>query len=150
MLFGLGYHALLVLPILGLIDIAFLLFSPVGNHLQYLALMGPAALVAAGLARAAQGRWRTLAHATAGAIVLALGAGTAARASAYQDDLTLWTRAAREAPQSLVAAWMHAEKLAESGRPAEALRSLGEAADRLRDPADRGGRARCSSCRRGR
>ena len=33
---------------------------------------------------------------------------------------------------------MHAEKLAESGRPAEALRSLGEAADRLRDPADRG------------
>ena len=84
-----------MLPILGLIDIAFLLFSPVGNHLQYLALMGPAALVAAVLARVAQGRWRTVAYATAGAIALSLGVGTAVRASAYQDDLSLWTRAAR-------------------------------------------------------
>lgn len=137
-LVALGYHALLVLPILGIIDLAFLLFSPVGNHLQYLALMGPTALVAAALARAARGRWRALAHATSVAIVLALGAGTAVRAAAYHDDLSLWSRAAREAPQSLVAAWMHAEQLAGVGQPAEALRSLGAAAERIRDPADRG------------
>jgi predicted Zn-dependent protease len=137
LLIALAYHALLVLPILGLVDIAIFHFTPRANHLQYLALMGPAALVGAALARASAGRWRTAATALGAALVLALGAATAVRASAYRDDLALWTRAAREAPQSLMAAWMYAEKLAETGRPDLALRSLADAADRIHDPADR-------------
>jgi tetratricopeptide (TPR) repeat protein len=137
-LLALGYHGLMVLPILGLLDIAFLLFSPVGNHLQYLALMGPVALVAHVLGRLADGRWRTLATAASAALVLALGALTFRRSAAYVDDVSLWTAAIREAPQSLTAARMHAGALAADLREEEAMQALQAAASRLRDPGDAG------------
>jgi tetratricopeptide (TPR) repeat protein len=135
-LFALGYHALMLLPVLGLVDFAYLVYTPVSNHLQYLALMGPMALVAAGLARAAERRWHLPAQVATVVLLLAFGAGAAWRATAFQDDLTLWTRAERDAPQSLVAARMRAETLIESGRGDDAIRALVAVSGRLEDPAE--------------
>jgi hypothetical protein len=131
-----GYHALMVLPVLGLVDMAMFLFTPVANHLQYLALMGPAALFGLAAARL-RARWPVRGPAAAGLVLAALGASTAARAMAFRDDLALWQAAADAAPQSLMAAWMHAEQVATAGRPREALGIVEAAAARLRDPAER-------------
>lgn len=140
-LLALAFHGAMVLPVLGLLDMAFLVFSPVGNHLQYLALMGPVALVAHGLARLGERRWRKVAIALSAGIVVLLGTRTFQRSAAYRDDVSLWSRAVREAPRSLTAARMLAGALADAGRPREALAALEAAAARLRDPAD-AGRAR--------
>ena len=47
----------MLLPVLGLLEIAWFRIGPVSNHLQYLALMGPAALAGAAVDRLAS-RWR--------------------------------------------------------------------------------------------
>ena len=137
LLIALGYHALAVLPVLGLVEMAFHLFSPIGNHLHYLALMGPLALVAAGLGRVASGRWHGMALAAAALLVLALGVRTFQRASAYRDDVSLWTRAVEEAPESLTAARMLTGALEEADRRAEGRSALQAAAGRIRDPASK-------------
>lgn len=134
-LIALAYHGIVVLPVLGLVEMSFLYFSPIGNHLQYLALMGPAALVAAGLGRLAAGPRRALALGAAALLVLALGVTTARRSSAYVDDVSLWTRAVAEAPESLTAARLLAGALVEADRRAEAMSSLRAAAARIRAPA---------------
>lgn len=136
LLLAAGYHALMVLPVLGLLDMAVFLFTPVANHLQYLALMGPAALLGWAAARLSA-RWPVPAAAAAGLVLAALAASTAARTTAFRDDLALWRAASEDAPQSLMAAWMHAEQVAAAGRPREALGLLEAAAGRLRDPAER-------------
>lgn len=136
--FALGYQALLVLPVLGLADMAYLRIAPVADHLQYLALMGPVALAGAGLARLSRpGRWRPAGLAASGAVAVALAALTAVRAGAFLGDLPFWEAAARGSPQSRVAALAYAEQLGAAGRVPEARRALANAAARLRDPADR-------------
>jgi tetratricopeptide (TPR) repeat protein len=140
-LLAFAFHGLMVLPVLGLLDMAFLLFSPAGNHLQYLALMAPAALAGHGLGRLAEGRWRGAAVGASALLVVALLALTVRRSAAYVDDLSLWTAAVREAPQSLTAARLHAGALATARREREAIQALEAAVARLRDPAD-AGRAR--------
>ena len=135
--FALAYHAAMVLPVLGLVDMAYLRFAPVASHLQYLALMGPVALVAAGLARLGAGRPRTAALAGSALLVAVLVAGSASRAAAFRDDLSYWSAAERGAPQSLVSALALADELGARGQVPEARRTLADAAARLRDPADR-------------
>lgn len=132
---ALAYHAVAVLPVVGLLDMTFFAFSPVGNHLQYLALMGPVALVAAALGAACV-RWRIPVIACA-VLAVVLGARTAARAASYRDDVSLWTRAVEEAPESQTAARMLANALVDAGRPADAVAALQAAAARIHDPASR-------------
>ncbi|WP_242343189.1 glycosyltransferase family 39 protein [Anaeromyxobacter terrae] len=133
---ALGFHAVMLLPVLGLVDIAYLRFGPVSNHLQYVALMGPVALAAAGLARLAASH-RRAAVVAGGAVAVVLAAVTATRAAAFQDDLTLWTAAVRAAPGSLMAHWQLSDELAARGRAAEAIADLEEASRVVRGPASR-------------
>jgi tetratricopeptide (TPR) repeat protein len=49
LLFGLGCYTLALLPVLGFLDMYYLSISRVADHFQYLALIAPTALVAAGL-----------------------------------------------------------------------------------------------------
>jgi protein O-mannosyl-transferase len=132
-LLALGVHLALTLPVLGLVDIAWLAFAPVSNHLQYLALAGPVALVAAAIARLR--RPMAAAGWVAGlAAALALGATTFGRAAAFENDLTLWTAAVRDAPASPVARYELALQLLAAGRSREAIQQLVEMAEVARQP----------------
>jgi len=133
---ALGYQAVQLLPVLGLVDMAFSAIAPVSNHLQYLALMGPVALMGTG-ADAVARRSPTTARAVGAVVVLAFGATTFHRAGAFSDDHTLWTSAVREAPRSVYARLQLAGELVEEGDVPGAAAELGEAAAYARDPADR-------------
>jgi tetratricopeptide (TPR) repeat protein len=135
-LYALTYHALLLLPVLGFIDMAYSFVGPVSNHLQYLALMGPVALVGAWLTILVR-RWPKPAGAGAAALVLVLGAFTFHRASAFETDLTLWDAAVRQAPTSTYARAQRSSELLSEGRSREALDDLDAAARFARTPADR-------------
>jgi tetratricopeptide (TPR) repeat protein len=134
-LLALGYHLACVAPVLGLVEAAFFRLAPVANHLQYLALMGPAAFAAWALSRAAA-RWPPALAATA-ALVLALGAFTAHRAAAYRDDLELWEAAAREAPRSPFARQALGLELVARGEAARGRAELAAAVAISTDPAFR-------------
>jgi tetratricopeptide (TPR) repeat protein len=135
LLLGLGYHAVMLLPVLGLLDMAFLQFSPVSNHLQYLALIGPIALVAAAIEalRARTAAW--LARGVALLMVLLAGAASFHRAAAFESDLTLWQAAVREQPRSPIARYELAMYLLQNDRREEAVEQLEAMARVTRDPA---------------
>jgi len=134
-LFALGYHALLLLPVLGLLDMAYFSIGPAANHLQYLALMGSVALAAAGIMRLSR-RAATMAG-VAAVLVVSFGAVTYQRASAYENDFTLWTAAVRDSPRSIFARNQLSALLLDAGRVPEALGQLDAMARLARDPADR-------------
>jgi len=136
LLAALAFHAVMVLPVLGLVDIAYLSVGPVSNHLQYLALCGPAAFVGWTGAQALQ-RWPRASTVGLSALVLGFALSTARRSLAFEDELSLWTEAVRAAPGSAFAHHQLATCLADRGRAAEALGEL-EAMMRVeRDPAAR-------------
>jgi Flp pilus assembly protein TadD len=135
-LLALGYQALMLLPVLGLVEIAWFRIGPVSNHLQYLALMAPAALAGLALARLASRR-RVLGSTAAAMLAAGLGVATASRARAFEDELTLWQAAVRGSPESTVARRELAIALAERGRGQEALAELEAMATVARDPAGR-------------
>jgi tetratricopeptide (TPR) repeat protein len=92
--FALAYFLAVLLPFLGFIDQAFWRFSFVEDHLQYLASMGPLALVAAGLARLSDfiiPRRLRLQSVLATGVLLFFGALSWQRTWAYESNETLWT-----------------------------------------------------------
>lgn len=131
---ALGYHAVVVLPVLGLVEIAYFHVGPASNHLQYLALAGPAALAGAAIA-GADARWRFATRASTVAVVAALALYTARRAAEFHDDRTLWAAAARDAPHNLYATFMYADQLGGAGLRSEALGVLAAYAERSHDEA---------------
>jgi Flp pilus assembly protein TadD len=134
---ALAYHAIMVLPVAGIVHIAFFLWSPVANHLQYLALPGPLASAASLLAGLRPGRWRRAGVVALVAALAAMGLSTHLRARAFTDDSTLWEAAARQAPDSLHASWMHAVALRKSGQPSRALGVLAALAEGAGDEGTR-------------
>ena len=133
---ALAFQAVMLLPVLGLLDMSFLHLAPMSNHFGYLALMAPAALTGYGLSLLSAGRLRPLALAGL-ALVGWLGATTFQRASAFQDDLTLWALATQEQPASLAATIRYGDELAARGRAPEALAVLESFAQRSADEVDR-------------
>jgi protein O-mannosyl-transferase len=131
-----GYLALMVLPVLGLVDTAFSRISPVANHYAYLAVMGPLAVVGAGLRSVIDRAPRAGAALTA-ILLAALGATTLERAAAFKDDLALWSAASRDAPGSMYAALRYNDELLDRGRSEEAARALAAFVERATDPEPR-------------
>jgi protein O-mannosyl-transferase len=130
---ALAVQAVMLLPVLGLVDLAFLRVAPVSNHLHYVPLMGPVVLLAWGLDRVL----RPLP--VAGAVTLglpvlaALVLFTAWRAQAFQDDEALWARAVLDAPDSPHAWAQLANVREQQGRPAAAAEAFEALAVRARD-----------------
>jgi Flp pilus assembly protein TadD len=131
LLAGLGYQAVMLLPVLGLLDMAYFRVGPVSNHLQYLAIMGPVALMAAAATTA--GRSSRLARPVSAAAVLALGLATSRRSAEFHDDVRLWSAAARDAPGNAFARAQLGALLWRQGALDDARRELAAAAEVERD-----------------
>jgi tetratricopeptide (TPR) repeat protein len=128
LLFGLGYFVLLLLPVLGFLNIYFMRYSLVADHWQYFAIIGPIALLAAGITTAfgrshpvessarhspspapLASRWHLgrlsalLQGTLCGALLLALGLLAWRQARMYTDLETLWVTTLARNPRASMA-----------------------------------------------
>jgi protein O-mannosyl-transferase len=115
-----------LLPALGFFDVYPMRFSFVADHFQYLACLGPIALVCAAAARLARDKG-TAAVALAALVVGALGAATHARASVYRDQETLWRDTLARNPGCWLCLNNLGAVLVEGRREDEAIEALGRA-----------------------
>lgn len=126
-LFGLGYAVVMFLPVLGFLNIYFFRYSLVADHYQYFSIIGPIALVAAGLFMAAKHlprKWAFLKPLFAGSLLIVLGVLTWQEASVYKNPETLWQASLDRDP----ACWLASENLGDillkKGRADEAIAQL--------------------------
>ena len=125
-LFALTYFLIMLLPVLGFVDMAFMRFSLVADHFQYAAMIGVVAFGAGVLGRAAaaagwKGRAGKLA---AGGCVAVLAGLTCHRAGLYGAEERLWkdNLAKNPAPIAARLAWRHlGDTYVRAGRYEEAL-----------------------------
>ena len=104
--FAVTYFVVVLFPVLGLIDNSFFEYSPVFDHFQYLASMGPLALAGAGVVWLANlaASARLWVQTGLGAIAaLTLGISTWQYAHVFKDDGTLWTYVLEKDPRSWLA-----------------------------------------------
>ena len=112
-----AFFVALLFPVLGFFDVYFFRYSFVGDHFQYLASMGPLALVGAGLAQA----WPRLRPVLAAAVLLTATGLTVQQARDYRDRETLWRATLARNPGALMA-WLNlAATLADEGRHGESI-----------------------------
>jgi protein O-mannosyl-transferase len=124
LLFGLGYFVVVLFPVLGFFDQGFYEYSLVADHWQYIAIVGPIALmVSAGavLCRQMGERSRYVCPVAVAVVLAVLGMSTWRRGSIYQDSQTLWQDTLAKNPN----AWMPHNNLgaalASRGQVAEAI-----------------------------
>jgi len=117
---ALAFFAGTLFPALGYFDVYPLRYSFVADHFQYLASLGPFALLAPQLARLSM---RAQAAAALG-LALALGALTQLQSRAYHDAETLWRTTLARNPEAWMARGNLAQSLAERGAHGEALAEL--------------------------
>jgi protein O-mannosyl-transferase len=103
--FAYSYFLIALSPFLGLLDQGFWRFSFVQDHLQYLACMGPLALLAAGLTRAADFALLNrplLREAFCGVLLAVIGITSWERVLVYKNQQTLWTDTVAKNPDSWI------------------------------------------------
>ena len=104
--FAFAYFVVALLPVLGLIDNPIFRYSLVFDHFQYLASIGPLALVGTGLVRFAdfiipKKPW--FKSALCAELLLILGMASWQRTWAYASQETLWTETLAQNPESWLA-----------------------------------------------
>ena len=122
--FAYAYFLAALLPVLGLIDHTFLAFSFVGDHFQYLASMGPLALIAVGLTQLMDFFGKKASRCLAGAcaaLLLILGTLSWRHAEVYQDPETLWADTLQKNPECEIACVDMASILLRKGDEAGAI-----------------------------
>ena len=129
-LLGLGFFFLNLVPVLGVVPMAFLRISPVSDHFAYLPLAG-----LAGLAAAAAGRWRATARPSVfwvcAVLTVACCIGASRRyARNFASEEDLWVYTLQRNPRAWLAHNNLGIVLAQSGRLGEAI-AHGEEAVRL-------------------
>lgn len=111
------YFVALLFPVLGFFSVYFFRYSFVGDHFQYLASMGPLALMGAALARLP----RRLPLILGGAVVLAFGLSTAKHGGAFLHNEGLWRDTVAKNPAAVMA-WLNlGDTLVHAGRHEEAI-----------------------------
>jgi tetratricopeptide (TPR) repeat protein len=91
--FGFTYFLIALLPVLGLVNHYFLRYSFVGDHFQYLASIGPLALVAAGITQTLiylEKQKIFLRPVLYGVLLVGLGVWTWRQSAQYESDEALW------------------------------------------------------------
>jgi protein O-mannosyl-transferase len=123
--FAAAYFVALLFPVLGFFNVYFFRYSFVADHFQYLASMGPLALLGAGLAVAAERvppfarRWFVLVPSA----IIALFAGLSAQAArTYADATTLWQTTLARNPACWLAETILGSDALAQGRLEDALR----------------------------
>jgi tetratricopeptide (TPR) repeat protein len=104
--FASAYFLAALLPVLGLVDQYFWRYSFVGDHFQYLAAMGPLALVGAGLVRLSEfiiPKRPWLQSSLCAGLLLILGGLSWQRTWAYESMETLWTDTLAQNPDCWMA-----------------------------------------------
>ncbi len=115
-----AYFVALLFPVLGFFSVYFFRYSFVGDHFQYLASMGPLALLGAGLARLLPRRWPLVGS----TLVLALGLATARHTTVFQSSERLWRDTVAKNPAAIMA-WLNlADTLAQQQRHDEAIKTF--------------------------
>ena len=126
---GLGWFAINLAPVLGLIGMAYLRISRVADHFAYVSLLGVVGMAAAffemGHGRPGTGRLARTCSALALACPLALAAALAVEthvyAAVFRDEKTLWTQVLRHNPDAWIAHYDLANILRDEGRLDEAI-----------------------------
>ena len=92
-LLGLGYFLLMLAPVLGFLNMSFMKYSLVADHLQYVPMIGVIALVSAGITVGALRLTarRAPLYVAAAALVGLLAVMTFRQAALYQDQETFWS-----------------------------------------------------------
>lgn len=111
------YFGALLFPVLGFFSVYFFRYSFVGDHFQYLASMGPLALLGAAFARLPA----RIAGVTGAAVLLALGLVTARQTAAYANNETLWRHTLARNPDAAMARFNLGDTLTRAGRYEEAM-----------------------------
>ena len=119
-LFGLGYAVIMFLPVLGFVNIYYFRFSFVADHWQYFSIIGPIALVAAGITMALD-RFGKSKIMFGGALLLLLGFLTWRQADIYLNATTLWSATLVKNPDCAVAHNNLGFVLLQDGKVDEAL-----------------------------
>jgi hypothetical protein len=122
---GLMVMVIVLLPVLGLVPFDFQVYSTVADHYLYLAMLGPALIVAWLLSR----RPTIPVLVTAACVVALCGVRSFAQAKHWQNSHALFTHALDVNPRSF-AAYSHLASMAnEANRPAEAIALIKRAID---------------------
>jgi protein O-mannosyl-transferase len=126
-----------LVPALGFFDVYPMRYSFVADHFQYLATLGPLALLAAGAARlgARLGEERWLAGTVGLAVVALLGTLTWRQAHAYADARTLWIDTVTKNPGSAAAQYNLGVLLDDAGDTEGAIRRYRASLDAKPDDA---------------
>ncbi|MDE1171984.1 MAG: tetratricopeptide repeat protein [Verrucomicrobium sp.] len=122
--FGVGFFVLNLVPVLGLIPMSYLQFSPVADHFAYLSLIGIVGLAAAGAEktrrRLRDGRRRTVTGLLVLAVLLLSLAGRE-DAVVFHDQEAFWSAVMARNAQSWLAQYNMALVRAKQGRMEEAV-----------------------------
>jgi len=123
--FAAVYFVISLFPVLDFFDVYFFRYSFVGDHLQYLASMGPLVLLGAGIASAfafLHGKKRVFFERIGTvAALLVLGTLTSSQSAMYKDAETLWRTTLSAEPHSWMARNNLGTELLDQGRLNEAL-----------------------------
>jgi protein O-mannosyl-transferase len=124
--FSWAYFCVMLIPVMGFADIAFMEYSLVANHYEHLAIIGVVALAAAGWSGWRE-KSRGLATAAAAVVVGVLFALTWRQNQTYRDLETLYRTTLEQNPDSWVAQGNLGSLLAGTGRLQEAIPHFVEA-----------------------
>ena len=123
--FAAAYFVISLFPVLDFFDVYFFRYSFVGDHLQYLAAMGPLALIGATIVRGINfldGKTRMRFQiATCGAVLCVLAILTWRQCAMYSSEETLWRTTLSSEPHSWMARNNLGTTLLDQGRLNEAL-----------------------------
>ncbi len=128
-LFALVYFVVMLAPVLGFLDIYFMLYSFVADHYQYLAIIGPIALFAAALTKGLEHSGGITQGALQGAAValpFLLAFLTWQQTHIYHDPVALWRDTLRKNPEAWLAHHNLGHLLRDQGELDEAARHFQE------------------------
>ena len=135
-LLGGGWFLLNLVPVLGILPMAYSRISPRADHFAYLPLVGLAGLAAAGLCAGVDALVKRGAPRLPVRIILAAAAVAAVAlmarqahsyAAAYRDEKSLWSYAVQQNPGAWLAHNNLGKVFLQEGRPADAAKEFGEA-----------------------